>query len=119
MKCLSFNYRGLASNPKKLALKRLIETKPPDIILLQETLGMADQISHTLQNIIPNWSFVALDVVGRFGGLAIGYNPRSIRVDASWGGSGYLGLDIFSADLGMILRIVNVYGPCHHREHFW
>lgn len=60
-----------------------------------------------------------MDVVGRSGGLAIGYNPRSIRVDASWGGSGFMGIDIFSTELGKNLRIVNVYGPYHQSEHFW
>jgi len=112
MKCLSFNCRGLASASKKLALRRLIEVEPIDIILLQETLGMVDHISQSLHSMIQRWTFVALDVARRSGGLAIGYNPRTIRVDASWGGSGFLGLDIFSVDLGMIFRIVNVYGPC-------
>lgn len=30
-----------------------------------------------------------------------------------------MGLDIFSGDLGMKLRIVNVYAPCNQRELFW
>eukprot|EP00253_Pinus_taeda_P029489 PITA_29489 len=119
MKCLSYNCRGLASAPKKLALKRLIETKSIDIIMLQETLCSADQISKTFQALTPGWSFISLDVAGRSGGLAIGTNPHSIRVDATWGGTGYLGLNFFSADLGMELRVVNVYGPCNHRELFW
>jgi len=38
MKWLSLNFRGLASTTKKLALKRLLDTKPFDIIFLQETL---------------------------------------------------------------------------------
>lgn len=57
--------------------------------------------------------------MGRSGGLALGYDPRSIRLDSSWGGHGYLGADIFSIELGLSLRIVNIYGPCHQRENFW
>eukprot|EP00253_Pinus_taeda_P027637 PITA_27637 len=67
----------------------------------------------------PRWKFLASDASGRSGGLAIGINPRTIRLDSSWGGQGFLGADIFSADLGVAFRIVNVYGPCQHREPFW
>ena len=119
MKCLSFNCRGMASASKKLALQRLFEVEPTDIILLQETLGLAEYITCSLQSLVPRWNFVALDALGRSRGLAIGYNPKSIRVDASWGGSGFMGIDFFSAELSKTLRIVNVYGPCQQREHFW
>ena len=40
-------------------------------------------------------------------------------MDSTWGGSGFIGLDIFSAELGMTLRVVNVYAPCTQRESFW
>eukprot|EP00253_Pinus_taeda_P024074 PITA_24074 len=30
-----------------------------------------------------------------------------------------MGADIFSIDLGLSLRIINTYGPCHQRESFW
>eukprot|EP00253_Pinus_taeda_P008313 PITA_08313 len=67
----------------------------------------------------PRCKFLASDASGRSGGLAIGINLRTIRLDSSWGGQGFLGVDIFSADLGVAFRIVNVYGPCQHREPFW
>jgi hypothetical protein len=65
------------------------------------------------------WSFLALDANGRSGGIALGYNTRSINLFNSWGGSGHIGADIFSADLGIEIRLINVYGPCHHRPEFW
>ena len=49
MKCISFNCRGLASSSKKLAMKRLTESDPIDIIMLQETLCTADQITRAMQ----------------------------------------------------------------------
>eukprot|EP00253_Pinus_taeda_P035499 PITA_35499 len=119
MKCLSFNCRGLASEPRKLVIRRLFEFDQPDIIFLQETLGPADTIEHCLNSITPRWKFLATDASGRSGGLAIRINPRTIRLDSSWGGKGFLGADIFSADLGRAFRIVNVYGPCQLREPFW
>jgi len=86
MKCLSYNCRGLASSSKKLAMMRLIETDPIDIIMLQETLYSADHIICSMHSITPGWIYIALDVAGRSGGLAIGVNPRTIKVEASWGG---------------------------------
>lgn len=118
MKCLSFNCRGLASSSKKLALKRLIESDPINIIMLQETLCSADQLTRAMQTLVPAWCFHAIDAVGRSGGLAIGFNPRSIKMDSAWGGPRFLGLDIFSVELGMTLRVVNVYAPCSQRESF-
>lgn len=119
MKCLSFNCRGLASSSKKLAMKRLLESEPIDIIMLQETLCSADQASKFMQAMTPGWTFFSLDAAGRSGGLSIGINPRSIKLESAWGGQGYIGLDIFSADLGMHFRIVNIYAPCSQREAFW
>ena len=112
MKCLSFNCRGMASVSMKLALRRLFEVDPIDIILLQETLGLAEHITSSLQSISPGWTFKAMDVVGRSGGLSIGYNPRTIKVSTSWGDHGFMGIDFFLAKLGTNLRVVNIYGPC-------
>eukprot|EP00253_Pinus_taeda_P005582 PITA_05582 len=72
-----------------------------------------------LSSIASGWLFSALDSSGRSGGLAIGYNPASIKALGTWGGPGFLGLDLFSADLGTNLRVINIYGPCHQRESFW
>jgi len=119
MKCLSFNCRGLASASKKLALKRLYESSPVDIMLLQETLGLAESITAALSSIFPGWQFTAMDSTGRSGGLAIGFNPATIKALGSWGGPGFLGFDLFSADLGTTLRVINIYGPCQQRESFW
>lgn len=83
MKWLSFNYGGLASSPKKLALKQLFEYETVHIIFLQETLGLADHISCVLHSLKPGWTFHSLDVMGRSGGLAQGYSPRSIYLKAS------------------------------------
>eukprot|EP00253_Pinus_taeda_P003996 PITA_03996 len=109
----------MASASKKLPLRRLFEIEAIDIIMLQETLGSAEHITSSLYSISLGWNYMEMDVVGRSGGLAIGYNPKTIRVTASWGGHGFLGLDLFSEELGTNLQIVNIYGPCQQREHFW
>ena len=113
MKYLSFNCRGMVSASKQLALRRLFEVEPTDIIMLQETLGEADIITNTLASLLLEWQFFAIDATGRLGGLAIGLNPCTIRVLSSWGGPGFTGLYFFSVELGLNLRAINIYGPCH------
>jgi len=119
MKWLSFNCRGLAISPKNLALRILFESEPVEIIILQEMLGLVDHIYCVLQSLKPEWNFQSLDVMGRSGGLALGFNPCTIHLKACWGGAGFIGMDNFSIYFGMDLRIVNIYGPFHNKEAFW
>lgn len=119
MKIFSYNCRGLARLDKKLALCHLLTYVSLDIIFLQETLGPTIDITQSLQNMLPGWTFVGLDAPGRSGGLALRYNTRSIKMLNHWGGAGHLGADIRSVDLGMNIKIFNVYGPCHNRYDLW
>lgn len=119
MKRLSFNCRGLASPSKKSSLKRLLSCEPCDIIFLEETLGSFELIVRTLLTIMPGWHFQALDVVERSEGLALRINPQTIKVTSAWGGQGSLGINIFSAELGRNLFIMNIYAPNHNILDFW
>lgn len=65
----------------------------------------------TLQALCPGWIFQGLDDNGRSGGLAIGINPRKGKPLSSWGGRGFLGMDIFMGELGFPIHIINIYGP--------
>eukprot|EP00253_Pinus_taeda_P018044 PITA_18044 len=100
-------------------MRRLIEIDTIDILMLQETLGSVEDIKHTLVALRPGWHHQALDAIARAGGLAISYNPRTINVSATWGSVGFIGMDLFSVELGETLRVINVYGPCQRREDFW
>jgi len=84
MKMLSFNYRGLASPDKKLAMRRLFLSEPFDILFLQETLGQGSVVTHLLESWLLGWSFHALDASRHSGGLALGVNNRSIRICNIW-----------------------------------
>ena len=119
MKILSFNCRGLAGPGKKSAFIRVLTLEHPDVILLQETLGVGEVIQEKLESWIPGWSFVSLDVRGRSGGLAVGWNNRRVKLNNAWGSEGVLGVEIFSEELGMSLSVVNVYGPYINRVPFW
>lgn len=72
----------------------------------------------TLSSLKPGWNFYSFDATRRSGGLAIGHNSRTIKVTTSWGGLGFIGMDIFLAELGMNIWVINVYGPCQRQEDF-
>ena len=116
---LSFNCRGLASQPKKLAFKELVRSHNPDIILLQETLGKGEEIINIISKLLPGWSFFALDAVGRSGGVVSSFNPKKLKYVSSWGSSSLLALELFSSELNLSLLSLNIYGPCMERERFW
>lgn len=119
MKILSFNCIGFASQPKKLALRRLLTSSQLDIIFLQETLSPADSLILTLNSWLLNCTFHALDASGRSGGISIGFWNKTMDLGNIWGGRGFLGMDIFSRALETEIRVMNVYGPCMDRATFW
>eukprot|EP00253_Pinus_taeda_P030342 PITA_30342 len=119
MKFLSFNYRGFASPPKKLALRRLLTLTQLDIIFLQENLCSTVSLISTLNSWLSNWTFHAMDASGIFAGTAIGFCNKSMELRNLWGGRGFIGMDIFAHSLESEIRIMNVYGPCADRVIFW
>eukprot|EP00253_Pinus_taeda_P019452 PITA_19452 len=116
---LSYNCRGLASQPKKLALKELVRSNKPDIIFLQETLGKGEEVTGCLNKILPDWSFHVLDSNGHSGGVALGFNSKVLREISSWGWENVLAVELFSSELCIPFLIINVYGPVVDREKFW
>lgn len=116
---ISYKCRGL-SNPKKhLALKRLAQDSRCGILFLQGTLFSSDNSARTLQTILPGWIFQGLHANGKSGGLAIGINPSTVKIVSSWGGWGFIGMDIFMGQLGLTLKVINIYAPNQNRMAFW
>jgi hypothetical protein len=97
----------------------MILTEHLDVLLLQETLGEGVEVENRLSLLLPDWSFITLDSIGRSGGLAIGWNCRTIKVLNHWGFESGLGITVFSKELEDPLNIVNIYGPCHNRGPYW
>ncbi len=115
---LSYNCKGLASLPKKLALKELVRTNKPDIILLQETLGKGEEVTRFLVKLLLGWSFHAIDANGHLGGVALGFNAKVLREISSWGSENVLAVELYSNELCIPFLILNVYGPVLDRERF-
>jgi len=119
MKVMSFNCRGLAGPKKKSALIRVLTLEHPDMILLQETLGEGFIIKERLENWLSGWFFVTMDVKGRSGGLAVGWKSSAMKVLTAWGMESVLGVELMSVDLGISLKVINIYGPYLNRITFW
>ena len=111
MKIMSFNCGGLANPSKKSYLRRFIEFNGPDVVLLQETLGLNEYVSYILEMLLLGWMFVAVDVHWRSSGLASGWNLKSCHCDGMWSFSSGIGLELYDAHLGKVLTILNIYGP--------
>ena len=119
MNIMSFNCCGLVNPSKKLSLRCLIEFNHPDVVLLQETLGLNEDVSCILETLLLGWKFVAIYVCGCFGGLVSGWILKSCRCDGMWSFSSGIGLDLYDAHMGKVLTILNVYGPHMNRVPFW
>jgi len=115
----SWNCRGLASKPKKLALKEWLQKSNSDIIFLQETLGKGSEVESCLKSLLPGWIFHAIDSSGHSGGLAIGYREGKIKCLNQWGLRNAMGMEIRAPEFPSSFQIVNIYGPCQGREAFW
>lgn len=61
---------------------------------------------------------LGIDAGCRSGGIALGFNLRTTNLCNCSGGHGYLGADLFLADLGLEIRAINVYGSCQHMPEF-
>ena len=103
---------------KRSAFQRVIELEHPDVVMLQETLGVGDVVKCQLESWFPGWSFETLDVRGRSGGLAIGRNIGRVRVLNIWGLESVLGMSLKAMDLVDTFTVVNVYGPYLNRVPF-
>ena len=78
MKCIYFNCRDLEGALKKPALKRVISSEHPDVLLLEETMGVGEEVKSCMEKLLPSCKFETLDSFGIFGGLEIRWNTQRI-----------------------------------------
>ena len=81
---------------KKTSLKRVISSEHPDILLLQETMGVGEEVKSCLEQLLLGWKFETLDALGRYGGLATRWNTQTIQVLNTWGLDSGLGIIVVS-----------------------
>ena len=67
----------------------------PKVLMLQETLGMGEEVVRTLYRIFLGWTFQALDAQGRSGGLAMGIKSGRLKEISSWGFENALAMEVY------------------------
>ena len=118
MKFLSFNCQGLAIPFKKSSLKRLVLRTKPEIIFLQETMGVSEVIKGVLLSLLPEWDFVVHDAKCSRG-VATAWRLASCCLRNSWGSESCIRTDIYFHELSAEFWLFNVYGSYLNREIFW
>ena len=86
----TLNCRGLASLPKKLAVRRLVEDHNIDVLFLQEIMGNGLCLATEMESMLVGWIFISLDAKGKSGGLLIGWRNRHFKLVNAWVVESYL-----------------------------
>jgi hypothetical protein len=81
MKILSYNCRDLASPKNKSSLRRLIAITNLDVLFLEKTMGVREQVVSNLESLLPSWSFVVVDAKGFSWGLDIGWRLKRCKCE--------------------------------------
>ena len=116
---LTLNCRGLASQPKKLVVKRLIDQQAVDVIFLQETMIEGCVLVQELEHLIHGWQFILVDAKGISSGLILGWKSCNFLFHNAWAMNSGLCVVLYSYDLQKEISFVNIYGPYLDRETFW
>ena len=116
---MSLNVRGLASLPKKLAVRRLIDLHSVDVLFIQETMIEGGVLVQDLELMIHGWQFISVDAMGRSGGLIVGWKSCNFLFLNAWALKAGLCAVLFDYDLQKEISFVNLYAPYLDRESFW
>ena len=108
---MTLNCRGLASLPKKLAVKRLIDEQSLDVIFLQETMFDGCILVKEMELLLKGWQFVSVDAKGRSGGLLLGWRTCNFLLLNAWATTFGLCVVLHSIALQLELSFINLYGP--------
>ena len=87
--------------------------------MLQETMGMEEEISLHLKKYFTSYDFHAINACGRSRGLALGWNPRTVKLLETWGFESGIGVVFFHVGQNISFTIVNIYRPYNDRVAYW
>ena len=116
---MTLNYRGLASLPKKLAVRRLIVEHIVEVLFLQETMCVGELLVSEMESMNHGWKFLSVDARGKYGGLLLGWRMRHFQLINAWAFGYGLCASLHSIELKMTIVCLNLYGPYVDRELFW
>ena len=116
---MTLNCRGLASLPKKLAVRRLIDEHLIDVLFLQETMCGGELLVSKMESMNHGWKFLSVDAKGKSRGLLLGWRMRPFHLINAWDFGSSLCALLHSVELKMTIVCINFYGPYVDREFFW
>jgi hypothetical protein len=115
---MSFNARGVGSDPKILALKQLIEISKPDIDLIQETMCLATKAKEVFSSFLKEWTLVTSNATELYWGLLTALKPNISVFNSVLIPSGTFA-EISDKALSCPLSVLKFYGPYTDRLPFW
>ena len=118
MKILSINIRGLGAEPKKPALKRLITTMIPTVLLLQETMTEGKKAEEIVRECIKYWGMTSSDADGNSGGTLTAWS-LALKMISIKKFDATIRVELEDSEIGKQFTILNVYGRFYDRKFFW
>jgi len=115
---LSLNVREVGGALKIASVRRLLDTKHPDILFFQETLVDEQKARDFVHLLRPNWVSSSVSSVGNLGGLLVSWDPSIFALTLYLSVEGIL-LSGFSLSTNQTFALLNLYGPCKDRFLFW
>jgi hypothetical protein len=97
----------------------MIEVYRLEVIMLQKTMSSGDMILLDLKNMFHDWEFINIYVIGRSGGIIIGWNLKFFRCSNSWATVSGLFMTLFYEALREAYTFINIYGPYQNQVPFW
>jgi hypothetical protein len=96
---------------------RMVEINKPNVMFIQETMGLGDPFIRELRKLLVGWDLCALDAEGASGGIITGWSSNCTLINSFVVFSG-LYTKLFCKNLGLALTLFNVYGPYEEKEEF-
>ena len=115
MKILSWNSRGLGHPSKLAALKYLIHSENPEIVLIQETKQDQSEMSRVISQ-QKHFNGCASEVRGASGGILTIWDRNKWICDSTSVHQNWIRITLESKTGGSKVTVYNVYAPNQYRE---
>ena len=111
MKIVSWNCRGMGSRIKEEAIKSLMRSESPDILLIQETKMEDKAFLHVVKKLWKKSEGQAVSARGALGGLGTLWNPNKYSRIKEIVNTHWLFTKMQHVDSDETLCLFNVYVP--------
>lgn len=111
---LSFNTRGVGGARKQLALKRLVMSHKPNVLLIQETECEGSKARAIMEPWLKKWPFYYVDAVGQLGGLITRWS-LTYKALSTTSSNSAISVKLEVKNIGFFFNILNIYGPYSDR----